>query len=500
MDINETMSLLLIGAFCTVQIAYALSQSLDLYFFTRPVNWVDPNAARNKPEEEYPYIVLFYPVLRELESTMRTTFLSLAQLEYPKDKFSVVAIPNADDAFTVRSLRRLQKEFPFLQIIEVPATSHKSWLVVWKAWDRCKKAYWWHEGKFAQNRNLPPKKTRQLIYAFYQIAERVMPDQDFLVNYIDADSCPPSDHFLAAAAGMGQYDVLQAQNIAGNLNASWAASWHAFDHMAWDGSKYPHLSANGRHPFWVLGKGLFFRASDLIKLGGFHPWLTIEDPEVGMRFWTNGKRLGVIENPLIEEVPLTFAHGITQRKRWVAGFFQSLTHPLKAMGMPWPARFKAWLNFLPCLSLSVNSIGLPLGAWATWSAWNGQNVLPDWAIVLSLANLAAFALSMSALYVRTWRRAALVLPARKDRIRYLLRVNPVFILVWWLVWLVPLWIGFRMFLRNEGLVWERTEKTDANHDLVRVARTRKSSPKARSAAVAKSKLPTALEAGAKKSS
>ena len=212
MDINETMSLLLIGAFCTVQIAYALSQSLDLYFFTRPVNWVDPNAARNKPEEEYPYIVLFYPVLRELESTMRTTFLSLAQLEYPKDKFSVVAIPNADDAFTVRSLRRLQKEFPFLQIIEVPATSQKSWLVVWKAWDRCKKAYWWHEGKFAQNRKLPPKKTRQLIYAFYQIAERVMPDQDFLVNYIDADSCPPSDHFLAAAAGM---DVLDDAPIAG---------------------------------------------------------------------------------------------------------------------------------------------------------------------------------------------------------------------------------------------------------------------------------------------
>ena len=30
-----------------------------------------------------------------------------------------------------------------------------------------------------------------------------------------------------------------------------------------------------------------------------------------------------------------------------------------------------------------------------------------------------------------------------------------------------------MFLLNEGLVWERTEKTDANHDLVRVTRSKK---------------------------
>ena len=63
------------------------------------------------------------------------------------------------------------------------------------------------------------------------------------------------------------------------------------------------MSAHGSHPFWVLGKGLFFRVRDLITLGGFHPWITIEDPEVGMRLWNNGARLGIIASPLIEEVP-----------------------------------------------------------------------------------------------------------------------------------------------------------------------------------------------------
>ena len=217
----------------------------------------------------------------------------------------------------------------------------------------------------------------------------------------------------------------------------------------------------------MLGKGLFFRASDLVALGGFHPWITIEDPEVGMRFWANGKRIGIIENPLIEEVPSTLGHGITQRKRWVCGFFQSLAQPLKDMGMtPWQ-RFRARLNFGPCLSLSANAIGLPLGLWALaeWKA--GTSPVPDWSLALAAFNIAVFALTLGAIYVSVWRRAKLILPHRVDRLRYLLRVNPASLVLWWLIWLVPLAIGFWMFLRDRGLVWERTVKIDANHELVR---------------------------------
>jgi cellulose synthase/poly-beta-1,6-N-acetylglucosamine synthase-like glycosyltransferase len=461
------VSLLLVGAFVACQLLYSLAFVIDVYFYLLPVDWVDVDEARALAPDEFPYIVLFYPVLRELESTMRTTLVSLAALDYPKDRYRVVAIPNADDGETVASLRRLQREFPFLHIIEVPPTSDPSWQVVWDGWEATDKAYWWHRGRRARNRDLPPKKTRQLVYAFYTTVRRRAGEEDFLVNYIDADSCPPRDHFRAAAAGMRRYDVLQAQNIAGNLADSLAASWHAFDHMAWDGLKYPHLSAGGRHPYWVLGKGLFFRASDLVALGGFHPWITIEDPEVGMRFWVNGRRLGVIRNPLIEEVPATIGHGITQRKRWVCGFFQSLGRPLKLMGMSRWRRLQAWMNFLPCLSLSINAVGIPTGLWALWVYAEGSGLVPTWTVWLAAFNLSAFALSLSAIYRSTWKRSALVLPRARDRLRYMLRINPLSLLVWWLIWLIPLWIGYRMYRRDEGLAWERTEKVDANHSLVR---------------------------------
>jgi cellulose synthase/poly-beta-1,6-N-acetylglucosamine synthase-like glycosyltransferase len=465
--IESAIIVCLTALFILTQVLYTLTFVVDAYFLSLPIDWVDMREKIAEPEDRWPYIVLFYPVLRELEATMRTTFTALSRLEYPTERYRVVAIPNADDTETIASLRRLASDFAFLDILEIPATSDASWQMVWDSWDANPKAYWWHQGKRAGVKDLPPKKTRQLIYALYRTAAALAHEPNLVINYIDADSCPPVDHFKAAVIGLKHYDVLQAQNVVGNLNDSMAASMHAFDHMAWDGYKYPHLSAHGRQPYWVLGKGLFYRVSDLLALGGFHPWITIEDPEIGLRYWANGKRLGIIEGPLIEEVPDTWLGGVTQRKRWICGFFQSLGAPLRYLGLtPWQ-RLKCWLIFFPCLSLWVNAIGFPIGVWALWAYLAHDNFVPDWSIWLAIVNVALFAVSMVFLYANTWRRSGLVLTRWIDRVWYMLRINPVFALIWWFFWLIPLTIGFRMYLRDEGLAWQRTEKIDANRALIR---------------------------------
>jgi glycosyltransferase XagB len=450
-----------IALFALTQGLYVLSTACELYLRTRPIDWVDAGDW----DGSHPRIVLLYPVLRELEETMRTTMSGLAEMQYPRDRFRIVAIPNASDATTIASLRRLQAEFAFLEVLEVPPTSDPAWDRVWRAWDTNENVYWWHETRRAGVRDLPPKKTRQLVYAFYTLLEQEA-DEDWLLAYIDADSVPPPDHFLAAAAGMCRYDVLQSTNIAGNLLDTWPASWHAMDHMIWDGNRYPHLSANGGHPFWVLGKGLFFKASDLAELGSFNPWITIEDPEVGMRLWANGRRLGIIAAPLIEEVPRTLRGGITQRKRWVCGFFQSLTAPPRYLGMSRPQRLRAWVNFLPCLLLAANPLGVAVAAWVLVQTIRGDLDVPAPLLWLGLANAVWLAVSLTLVYRSTWRRTAIVLDRTRDRLRYMLRVNPLFLLTFWLVWAIPVVLGFDMYLRDKGLVWVRTEKVDANRDLV----------------------------------
>jgi cellulose synthase/poly-beta-1,6-N-acetylglucosamine synthase-like glycosyltransferase len=457
--------MILIILFAVTQVLYLGAMVVMAYFYTRPVDIVsapDPPAT----DEDVPNILLLYPVLHELEETMRTTFLALEAIDYPLQRRRFVAIPNDNDRETNRSLERLQVEFPWLEILPVPPTSDTSWDVVWDRWNANAKAYWWHTGKRAHVRDLPPKKTRQLIYAFYNLCPE--DDKETLISYIDADSAPPPNYFRLGAAGAECYDVVQLTNVAGNLLASWASSFHAFDHICWDGSIYAHMTAHGKHPYYVLGKGLFFRSADLHAFGGFHPWLTIEDPEVGMRLWTNGRRLGVVRQPLVEEVPSTFRQGITQRKRWICGFFQSLGAPLTQMGMSARQRIRARLNLVPCLSLLINPIGLAIGIWILVLAADGSRHVDLALTILSGINIVATALVLGTHWLRAWTLSGAVLNGRRSRLHYMLRINPLFVLGYWLFWTISIAIGFEMFLRDRGLVWERTEKIDANHDLVRV--------------------------------
>ncbi len=71
------------------------------------------------------------------------------------------------------------------------------------------------------------------------------------------------------------------------------------------------------------------------------------------------------------------------------------------------------------------------------------------------------------MYWSTWKRTGLVLERTWDRLRYMARINPIFLWVFWMIWLIPLAIGLQMYLRDRGQVWERTGKYDANHILVR---------------------------------
>ncbi len=116
----------------TTQLLYLCAFIVEIYFFQLPINHVRMGERGGSPRS-HPYIVLFYPVLDELESVMRTTFAALARLDYLSDRFEVVVIPNASDASTIASLRRMQADFAFLQIRKVPPTTNPSWSAVGSA-------------------------------------------------------------------------------------------------------------------------------------------------------------------------------------------------------------------------------------------------------------------------------------------------------------------------------------------------------------------------------
>src|SRR5581483_6177 len=126
-DAHHTILLVLVYLFFASQVLYTLTFVIEIYFLSLPTHFVDMDEPITEPESEYPYIVLFYPVLRELESTMKTTFHSLADIDYPKDRFEIVAIPNSNDHETIANLERLAQQFPFVKLMSVPPTTDPSW-------------------------------------------------------------------------------------------------------------------------------------------------------------------------------------------------------------------------------------------------------------------------------------------------------------------------------------------------------------------------------------
>ena len=108
---NYNVPTILIWLFAISQLLYLGCFLLEMYFRALRVNRVDMDAPM-PAEAGMPFIVLLYPVLRELERTMETTFTALAKLDYPRDRYRVVAIPNADDTETIASLRRLTGMYP----------------------------------------------------------------------------------------------------------------------------------------------------------------------------------------------------------------------------------------------------------------------------------------------------------------------------------------------------------------------------------------------------
>ena len=109
----------LLALFVLTQILYLGSMLVTAFFYSRPVDLVKPANFASDPAT-YPPVLLFYPVLRELEETMRTTFLALDAIDYPRHRYRIVAIPNYDDHETIAALYRLQASFSWLEILRGP--------------------------------------------------------------------------------------------------------------------------------------------------------------------------------------------------------------------------------------------------------------------------------------------------------------------------------------------------------------------------------------------
>ncbi|MBI3815802.1 MAG: glycosyltransferase [Nitrospinae bacterium] len=142
------------------------------------------------------------------------------------------------------------------------------------------------------------------------------------------------------------------------------------------------------------GTSNHFDTEKLKKLGGWDPFNTTEDADLGVRAYAEGYKVGVVNATTFEEANSRLGNFIRQRSRWIKGYMQTFLvysrHPVKLIRV---VGFKGWVSFnlfiggTPFVSL-VNPI-----TWSVFFVWLLtkteiiEPIFPPEVLYLSMFNL-----------------------------------------------------------------------------------------------------------------
>ena len=292
---------------------------------------------------------------------MRTTMIAFGRAGVSEGSLPRHRDSQSNDLATVAALKTLQSEFPFLELLEVPPTDHPSWQPVWDAWNSQPQGLLVASG---------PERLQQGPAAQEDAAAGLcllqLDDDQSRRRHVDElhrrQLLPAEGSFPGRRHRQPQVQGHAGQERRGQCRPDLAVDIlrlrsHGVGRLA-STSTCPAIPSS-RTGCWARASSSTPRTSTTSAAS--IPGSPSRIRRVGLRLWKNGKNLGIMEGSLIEEVPTTFANAILQRKRWIAGFFQTLKFrdgPMDRMGFSFIEKIKAWLIFLPCLTMSFNCFGL----------------------------------------------------------------------------------------------------------------------------------------------
>lgn len=148
-----------------------------------------------------------------------------------------------------------------------------------------------------------------------------------LIVVFDAEDTPARGQLRLAAsrfAAAGErLACLQARLAIDNTGDGWLAALFGLEYAALFDVLNPGLAALGA-PMMLGGTSNHFRAAALRRLHGWDAWNVTEDADLGMRLARFGYRVETIASTTHEEAPARASAWLSQRRRWIKGWLQTL--------------------------------------------------------------------------------------------------------------------------------------------------------------------------------
>ncbi|HEX8805956.1 MAG TPA: glycosyltransferase [Candidatus Aquilonibacter sp.] len=246
-------------------------------------------------DRELPIYTILLPAYKEPE-VVGKLIESLKKVDYPQHKLDVMLLLEEDDSATLDAARAAHPNITW-RFMVVP-------------------------------NSLPRTKPKASNYGL------VFARGEYLVIYDSEDIPGPEQLKMAVAAfkkAPADYMCFQAALNYFNIDENLLTRMFTLEYSYWFDYLVPGLDRL-RLPIPLGGTSNHFRVEQLRKLGGWDPFNTTEDADLGIRTCAEKLRVGFINSTTYEEANANVRNWIRQRSRWVKGYMQTFLvysrHPI----------------------------------------------------------------------------------------------------------------------------------------------------------------------------
>lgn len=260
-------------------------------------------------DEELPVYTILVPAYKEPE-VVGILINGLKKIDYPQNKLDVILLLEEDDKETLEAAKAAKPPANWRLLI-VP-------------------------------NSLPKTKPKACNYGLFFARGK------YLVIY-DSEDIPEPDQlkkaYIAFKKRGEQYVCFQGALNYFNKDENFLTRMFTLEYSYWFDYLLPGLDSL-RLPIPLGGTSNHFDVDKLRKLGGWDPFNTTEDADLGIRAYMEGYKVGVINSTTFEEANARYGNWIRQRSRWIKGYMQTWLvysrNPIKLINK---VGFKAYFSF-----------------------------------------------------------------------------------------------------------------------------------------------------------
>ena len=267
-------------------ICYLVQNIFKLYLFSKAQVEVK-SLTNNINDCSLPVYTILIPLYKEVNK-IKAILMAMKKMNYPKDKLDIKLIVEEDDYETIKEIEKYALP-SYIQIINVPFS-------------------------------LPRTKPKALNYAMNYVKG------EYLVVYDAEDEPDPQQLKKAILAFQNlpkEYICVQAKLNFYNAEHNLLTKLFYIEYSFWFGYLLKGLSLADL-PVTLGGTSNHFKTEQLRNLGNWDAYNVTEDAELGIRIYSEGYKVHVINCYTKEEAPIDIHNWLYQRARWIKGFMQTL--------------------------------------------------------------------------------------------------------------------------------------------------------------------------------